>query len=352
MHMHSEGTGGASLIGCLTYQSHASNPPSEAELDDLVARARVRNQSFGVTGMLLYEDGKFLQTLEGPPDGLSTIWASIQRDERHQDIEVLTEHFVEARLFSDWDLLLYRKRDQAPPSLWDRLRRKHPLSQHIQRVVRDAFDANEAGLGDLFGRLAESGWYGDEVVRQLIEPSARAMGDAWLADECSEFELTLGLGILQMAGHAVRYSHAPDTLRAKTYSILLASAPGEPQMLGPTLLADQFTDAGWSVEVANPGSDQALVNQLAQRRPDVLDLGLSEALLRQDRIAALRETVKQSRMILPDHSLVISVGGRLFAEASATAEHVGADHSRQSIAGTRLRIAELVAHSRAMSGNF
>ena len=348
MYGHENGTGHASLIGCLTYQSRASAPPSDEELNDLVARARSRNQSVGVTGMLLYEGGRFLQTLEGPPEGLSSVWRSIQRDERHTDIEVLTEHYVEARLFSDWDLLLYRKREQAPPSLWDRLRRKHPLSQHIQRVVRDAFDANETGLSDLFARLAESGWHGDEVAKQLIEPAARAMGDAWLADECNEFELTFGLGILQMAGHAVRYSENAEKLRSKTYSILLVSAPGEPHSLGPSLLADQFSDAGWSVEMAFPGSDQALANQLEHQQPDALDIGLSEALSRHGRVAALRETVKQSRMVLPDQNLVVSVGGRLFAEASATAEHVGADHSRQSIAGTRLRIAELVSHARGV----
>ena len=350
MHAPESGHGQASLIGCLTYQSSASTPPTDAELHELVSHARLRNQSVGVTGMLLYEDGRFLQTLEGPPDGLGAVWNSIQRDERHQDIELLSEHFVEARLFSDWDLLLYRKREQAPRSLWDRLRRKNALSQHVQRVVRDAFEANEAGLSELFARLAESGWHGDEIAKQLIEPAARAMGDAWLSDDCTEFDLTLGLGILQMAAHAVRYCDDVEKLRSKTYSILLASAPGEPHALGTSMLADQFSDAGWAVEMSFPTSDEALANQLEFQQPDAVDIGMSDAIARQGGIARLRETVKQCRMVMPDQSLVVSVGGRLFAEASATAEHVGADHSRQSIAGTRLRMAELVAHARSMSG--
>lgn len=350
MHAPESGHGQASLIGCLTYQSSASTPPTDAELHELVSHARLRNQSVGVTGMLLYEDGRFLQTLEGPPDGLGAVWNSIQRDERHQDIELLSEHFVEARLFSDWDLLLYRKREQAPRSLWDRLRRKNALSQHVQRVVKDAFEANEAGLSDLFARLAESGWHGDEIAKQLIEPAARAMGDAWISDDCTEFDLTLGLGILQMAAHAVRYCDDVEKLRSKTYSILLASAPGEPHALGTSMLADQFSDAGWAVEMSFPATDEALANQLEFQQPDAVDIGMSDAIARQGGIARLRETVKQSRMVMPDQSLVVSVGGRLFAEASATAEHVGADHSRQSIAGTRLRMAELVAHARSMSG--
>jgi hypothetical protein len=174
------------------------------------------------------------------------------------------------------------------------------------------------------------------------------MGDAWLRDDCDEFDLTLGLGILQMAGHAVRFGEDAETLRAKTYSILLAAAPGEPHSLGPSLLADQFTDAGWSVELAFPGSDEALANRIEHQRPDALDIGLSESLTREGRISALRETVKQSRLVMPDHNLVVSVGGRLFAEAAATAEHVGADHSRLSMAGARLRVAELVKHARSV----
>lgn len=57
-------------IACLTYKSRAAYSPSPADLEDLVHKARLRNRSLGVTGMLLYENGKFLQTLEGPPEGL------------------------------------------------------------------------------------------------------------------------------------------------------------------------------------------------------------------------------------------------------------------------------------------
>ena len=338
------------LIGCLTYQSRASAPPSEEELNDLVIRARTRNSSQGVTGMLLYEDGKFLQTLEGPPKGLETIWSSIRRDERHKDIEVLSQHLVSGRIFSEWDLLLYRKLDQAPKGLMDRLRPKNPLAKHIPNLVRLALDANEPALNNLFAKLAEQGWNGDAMVRDLLAPAARAMGDAWLADECSEFDLPLGLGMLQMAGHAVRYRTDPDELRGSQYTILLASAPGEPHLFGPSLLADQFTDAGWSVEMVFPTSNEALQNQLNEQQPDAVDIALSDALPRQGKVSKLRETVEQSRWSVSAHPLVVSVGGRLFAEASATAENVGAAFARQSNAGTRLSLRELVEKTRAEGG--
>ena len=339
----------APLIGCLTYQSRASTPPTEHELDALVAEARVRNHSVGVTGMLLYEDGRFLQTLEGPPESLAMIWASIRRDERHEEIEVLTEHLVASRLFSDWDLLLYRKRDQAPRGLWERLQRKQPLARHVPDIVKWSLDADERSLNEFLARLIEKGLGGDEIVAGLIEPAARAMGDAWLTDECSEFDLTFGLGVLQMAAHALRYQRDPGALRKSAYTILLASAPGEPHLLSPTLLADQFTDAGWAVEMIFPKNDEELARQVVQQQPDAVDIATSDALSRLDRVSQLRESVKQARLSMPDTPLVVSVGGRLFTEAMATAEHVGADHARRSIAGTHLRIAELVNHTRSLA---
>ncbi len=335
------------LIGTLTYQSRAAVQPSEADLDRLVQRAQQRNRSLGITGMLLYEDGRYLQTLEGPREGLEAVWSAIENDERHDHIEILSQHYVNDRLFSDWDLLFYRKLEHAPKSMLERIKGPGPLAKHVPKVVRYALDANEPSLNELFARLSEKGWDGDDIARQLLEPAARAMGDAWLADECSEFDLTLGLGMLQMAGHAVRYRSDPDELRGSRYTILLASAPGESHLVGPSLLADQFTDAGWGVELVFPTSNEALQNQLNKQQPDAVDIALSDSLSRQGKVSQLRETVEQSRWSVSEHPLVVSVGGRLFAEASATAENVGADHARKSIAGTRMSIRELVERARS-----
>lgn len=334
-------------IACLTYKSVATASPSASDLDSLVGRARARNRNLSVTGMLLYEDGTFLQTLEGPPDKLDALWLSIKQDPRHDHIEVLSQHIVPARLFSDWDLLLHSKLDPAPaPSLANRSA-PEAVAGYVQELARLALNADDIGLNTLVAALAEQGWTSSAIVSLLIEPTARAMGDAWLADDCSEFDVTIGLSMLQLAGHAVRYSATADTLRNSRFSILLATAPGERHGLGTSLLADQFTDAGWRVEMAFPGSDEALANQLEAQHPDALDIGLSDALPRHHALTRLRSTIAQSRLALPDEPTVISVGGRLFAEAAATAVSVGADHARMTAAGASIRMAELVRESRA-----
>lgn len=333
-------------IACLTYKSVATAAPRASDLDLLVAKARARNRSLGVTGMLLFEDSSFVQTIEGPPAALSTLWASIQRDARHNQIEVLSEHMVASRLFSKWNMLLDGRFDDLPREASRATLAPPAVADHLERLVELALNADDLAINALIASFAEQGWTSDAILTLLIEPAARAMGDAWLDDSCSEIDLTIGLSMLQLAGHAVRYSPSSRTIRQSRYRILLATAPGERHMLGTTLLADQFLAAGWEVDMAFPESEEALTNQLGAQSPDAVDIGLSDALPRQHALAQLRSTIEHSRLIASEHPTVVSVGGRLFAEAAATAKSVGADHARKGLAGTSVRLAELVQQRR------
>jgi blue light- and temperature-responsive anti-repressor len=335
-----------SWIACLTYKSRAAYTPSPSDLEELVHKARARNRSLGVTGMLLYENGKFLQTLEGPPEGLNEIWAAIREDKRHSHIEILSEHVVSARLFSDWDLLLYSRAEERPRRSERRAEDGPDLSEFVPRMARLALDADDTRLGAQLAALTEEGWSGEALVARLIEPTARAMGDAWLADECGEIDLTIGLSMLQLAAHAVRSSPCPGTIRGSRFSVLLATAPGEAHMLGTSMLADQFTDAGWRVEMAFPKNESELLAQVRAFGPDALDLSLSDALPRHHALARLRDTITQARKAAPENLHVISVGGRLFSEAAATASAVGADYARPSTIGTTVRLAQLIDKQR------
>lgn len=333
----------------ITYQSRVKAHPTAGDLRELVWKAKARNRTLGVTGMLLYDKGRFFQTLEGPPANLEILWRSISEDSRHSQIEILSEHMIPARLFGNWDLLSCHADQDA---LADVMKAKagHELTRKVPDLIDLVFNGDDIGINALIIALADNGWDGDSILTHLIEPTARALGDAWLSDDCSELDLTIGLSMLQIAGHAVRSSPTPARLRKLRYSILLATAPGEQHTLGTSLLADLFTDAGWKVDMSFPGSNQALTNQLAAQQPDALDIGLSDALPREHTLAKLRETVERSRFAAPDSLTVVSVGGRLFADAAATAESVGADHARKTVAGSTIRIAELIKQKRQQHG--
>ena len=84
------------------YSSAAVAPFSERELTELLTIARVNNGRLGVTGMLLYHEGSFLQALEGDERVLDTLFTKIGKDKRHHRVVVLLRREIEAPEFDRW----------------------------------------------------------------------------------------------------------------------------------------------------------------------------------------------------------------------------------------------------------
>ena len=78
-----------------------------ATLDDLaaiVAVSRTRNAALAITGALVASHNWFAQILEGPGASIDALMASIHRDRRHRDVQVLVHEDIERRQFPDWAL--------------------------------------------------------------------------------------------------------------------------------------------------------------------------------------------------------------------------------------------------------
>lgn len=45
-----------------------------------------------------------MQYIEGPQQGLESVWTSIQRDPRHRGVTLLFHEVVPERLFNDWSM--------------------------------------------------------------------------------------------------------------------------------------------------------------------------------------------------------------------------------------------------------
>ena len=86
------------------YSSAAVTPFSDTELSGLLAAARVNNGRLGVTGVLLYHEGSFLQALEGDEHVLETLYARIGKDKRHHRLVVLLRRQVDDRHFDQWQM--------------------------------------------------------------------------------------------------------------------------------------------------------------------------------------------------------------------------------------------------------
>jgi hypothetical protein len=88
----------------LIYSSEARPGLEAPELEEMLAESRIRNQAHGITGVLLFVDGAFLQILEGEKDDVASLMERIQRDPRHHGIKVFYEQEVDERAFASWSM--------------------------------------------------------------------------------------------------------------------------------------------------------------------------------------------------------------------------------------------------------
>jgi hypothetical protein len=88
----------------LVYVSAAVTWFSEGQLRGLLTQCRARNAQAGITGMLLYKDGNFMQALEGEEAAVRALVERIAADRRHQGMVTLYTGHSEERQFGDWTM--------------------------------------------------------------------------------------------------------------------------------------------------------------------------------------------------------------------------------------------------------
>lgn len=86
------------------YASAETERFDESTLDKLLAVSRKNNDANGLTGMLLYRNGDFLQILEGDKQSVREACKKIYNDKRHTMILELDESEIDRRDFGQWSM--------------------------------------------------------------------------------------------------------------------------------------------------------------------------------------------------------------------------------------------------------
>ncbi|HYP06006.1 MAG TPA: BLUF domain-containing protein [Bryobacteraceae bacterium] len=120
----------------LTYVSSATREFTESELVNLLSRSRENNERHGLTGMLLYKDGSFIQVLEGPDEAVRQLFDIISADDRHRGVIRLLERQIEQREFPEWRMAFQNLND---PALRDLPGYSEFMNEHLDS---DAFRKN------------------------------------------------------------------------------------------------------------------------------------------------------------------------------------------------------------------
>ena len=88
----------------LLYASRLVDAESTSATESILAQSRTHNPASGITGILCYGGGIFLQALEGGRLAVSELYGHIQKDTRHKDVVLLHYEEIMERRFGGWTM--------------------------------------------------------------------------------------------------------------------------------------------------------------------------------------------------------------------------------------------------------
>jgi hypothetical protein len=86
---------------------YASRAAAELDADALVAimkKSKVNNPKVGVTGVLCFSGGIFMQALEGGRGAVNALYNRIVTDPRHREVVLLDYAEIAERRFAGWSM--------------------------------------------------------------------------------------------------------------------------------------------------------------------------------------------------------------------------------------------------------
>ena len=107
------------MLYTIIYISRASEDVSANSLEEILKISRQNNPSVGVSGMLLYKNGEFMQAIEGEKDVVTKLMNKIADDPRHADILTLSKKAIPHRYFKNWSMGFENLSENKLPGQFD-----------------------------------------------------------------------------------------------------------------------------------------------------------------------------------------------------------------------------------------
>ena len=92
------------MLYSLVYTSRQNRPFDPADLPSLLQKSRLANSKAGITGMLLYWQGTFVQVLEGERKQVCKLADAISQDRRHGAFFICSRQQIAVRQFAGWSM--------------------------------------------------------------------------------------------------------------------------------------------------------------------------------------------------------------------------------------------------------
>ena len=86
----------------LLYSSQAKGHPNTQEFAIILEQCLRNNPAKGITGLLLYHNGSFMQIIEGEKENILALYEVIRQDLRHEHVQTIVAGEQDGRKFPNW----------------------------------------------------------------------------------------------------------------------------------------------------------------------------------------------------------------------------------------------------------
>jgi hypothetical protein len=100
----------------LLYVSRSVKAETPEETESILSSSREHNINNGITGVLCFGGGIYLQAIEGGRKQVNALYTHIVKDPRHQDVVILAYEEIAERRFGGWTMGHVRL-DKLNPSI-------------------------------------------------------------------------------------------------------------------------------------------------------------------------------------------------------------------------------------------
>jgi methanogenic corrinoid protein MtbC1 len=188
----------------------------------------------------------------------------------------------------------------------------------VALITRDGPQKTEQYIAELLNL----GMGVDAIVLELIPRIARKLGDQWVSDSLSFTEVTIATGRLQKLIYSLDHLFQETRTNPSTaHSILVTAAPGSHHTLGPLILSNYFTWAGWNVLSESAPSQRYIETTVASKSLTAIALSVADY----DQLDQLPKLIQAIRSKSLNPAIIVLTGGSLYNSDALSFGHIKAD---------------------------
>jgi len=169
----------------------------------------------------------------------------------------------------------------------------------------------------------------EALLKNLLTPAARLLGEMWSRDSADFMTVTLGVYRLDQIMKETATASFNSSLTAQDNRILLLPVPGEQHSFGLAMVADAFREGGWCVRSGPAATRAQLLRLVRDEWFDVVGLAISA----ERHMKGLSALIRAIRAASCNPLVHVLLGGHAIVENPERARFLGADATAADAAG-------------------